>query len=373
MARAEFKARATLDNRQFKTGVAQMSQGVERFKSNQLRTLGGMIGGAFAAGAVINFGKEMLNTADAIDNTSKQLGVNAEQLQTLQRLTELTAGSSDKMTGALLRLAKAQAQAVGGEATPIRAFEQLGISMEEIQSMNPAELFEKIAKAVDGAGSVSKEASGASLILGRSYAELNTVINQVANEGLENLKNQMIDTNQIMSEESVKAADEMEESFNRSVRGMTNTLRGWAVTAIGKIQSVAGAAGSESASIRTPSQLAAAQGKFLFNPVGSIARLLGTAAGSGNRASMAAGGGADGGAGGGAGESITSKIARAAAPKASDQVAKIGGILGAQGMSSAERLARDQLDQQKIANDQLQRVAKASEATSKNTEPLAEG
>jgi len=176
MAKAVIRAKATLDNRQFKTSVAQMNQGVKRFANGQIKQIGATMAAAFAVSAVIGFTREMLNAADAIDNASRQMQIGTEELQALRRMTELTAGSAEKMDGTLRKLTKSMGNAVAGESEQVDGFKDLGISMEEVQSLSVDELFERISVAVSSASLASKEASGASKILGRNYVELNTVM-----------------------------------------------------------------------------------------------------------------------------------------------------------------------------------------------------
>lgn len=358
MARAEIRARATLDNKQFKTGVAQMNQGVSRFANGQIKQMAGLIGGAFAVGAVINFTKEMFSAADALDNASKQMNIGVEELQALRRETELTAGSADKMDSTLRKLTKSMANAVAGESEQVDGFKDLGISMQEVQTLSVDQLFEKIAVKVSGASLASKEASGASKILGRNYVELNTVMDTLATTGLENLKNQMLETNQIMSEGSVAAADAMEESFNRSIRGMTNTMREWAMNAIGRIQDVAAWAGARSAGA-TMDEAAIIVGNQQVERRG----IPSTAADRKAQSSKLASAMVD-----------PAKTAKAPAIQAADQIAKIGGILGGQTSArEANQIAKQSLDLQRMTKDAVVKSAMAAEETAKNTAPIREG
>lgn len=358
MARAEIRAKATLDNSQFKTGIAQMNQGVSRFANGQIKQMAGMIGGAFAVGAVVNFTKEMFNAADAIDNTAKQLGVGVEELQALQRETELTAGSAEKMTGALLKLAKAQANAAAGEISQADAFKDLGISMDQVRKLNPAQLFELISQKVTSAGAVSKEASGASLVLGRSYVELNSVMKKVADEGLRNMTDGMIQANQIMTSDMVVAADRIEEQWNRVFRSITNQARKLALESVmggGKIQAFVKAR-REGKSFSEATDIAREASSIRISDTGAKTDASVNPIGA---------------------DVSTTKAAKTAAlpqVQAADQIAKIGGIIGGQ---SAERkiesTLQSSLEIQKMIKDATLETARASTQTSKNTAPILEG
>jgi len=368
MAKAVLKAKATLDNKQFKTGVQQMNQGVNRFANGQLKQMAGLIGGAFAVGVIINFGKELLSTADALDNTSRQIGIGVESLQALRRETELTAGSADKMDSTLRKLAKSMANAVAGESEQVDGFKDLGISMEEVTANggDVGRIFEKIAIKVSGASLASKEASGASKILGRNYVELNTVMDTLADVGLENLKQQMLDTNQIMSEDTARAADIMEESFNRIGRSITTTFQEATVSTVNyfdKLTTVM--ARMEGMSIGKRAKFFS---KALSSPAEFLAEILGTAAGeTGGFGTEDSASSKPKVANRTAGADNAVKAPRIAAVKAADSIAKIGGIIGAQ---SSTRTASQKMDQSLM----VQRSSMvALEEIKKNTAPIREG
>jgi len=197
MATAELKARATLDNKGFQTGLAQMNQGVQRFASGQIKQVAGMIGGAFAVGAVINFTRNTMQAADRLQDVSQALGITAERLQTLEILAERNGSSAEAMGAALKRAALE------------------GVKIEDV------------AKVMRGIAVEGVSAEQALRVAGRSGAELNTVFDMIATQGLDNLQSELLRTNQIMSEGTVDAARQhlIEASMLEHHRRQTALLR----------------------------------------------------------------------------------------------------------------------------------------------------
>jgi len=165
-----------------------------------------------------------LSLADQIDNTAKQVNVSAESLQALRRATQLTTGDANKMDAALRRIATAQGRAALGMKEQKDAFEDLGISMEQISRLSPDKIFELIAQKVSASGMASSDAGAASKILGEEMAQLNVVMQQVASEGLDGMTQAMLKNNEIMSNDTVKALDDLEQRWDTFTTKTKNKL-----------------------------------------------------------------------------------------------------------------------------------------------------
>lgn len=206
MATATLRARATLDNKQFQVGIAQMNQGVQRFANGKIRELGAMIGGAFAVSSVVNFARSTMDAAKETQAMAVALGMSSEKLQALNILAERNGSSVADMGQALKRAARE------------------GVAIEDV------------AKVMRGISVEGVTAEQALRVAGQQGASLNTVFDMIATQGLDNLKNQLLETNQIMSEGTVDAAAAMEDAMNRATASMTNQMRAWSVNAIKSIK-----------------------------------------------------------------------------------------------------------------------------------------
>jgi hypothetical protein len=166
----------------FKTALdsTQYDKGVENIKSKNTG-LGGSLGGvqgmiakAFAAGAVIAFGRAVANGigklvsfGGAMTDMAYQTGVSVETLQGLMLEVRKAGGNSDTLTNSLTRLRDAQGAVVGGDKAMIAAFKELGLSQQEVASMDTETLFRAMSKALTESGNSASAYSAVVDVLGK--------------------------------------------------------------------------------------------------------------------------------------------------------------------------------------------------------------
>ena len=78
-----------------------------------------------------------------IEQTSKQLGISAEALQTLQVIASKTGTPQDAVTGMFENIAKARDQAIAGNTELLVSFQALGVTISDLQTMTKSDLFGK--------------------------------------------------------------------------------------------------------------------------------------------------------------------------------------------------------------------------------------
>ena len=129
-----------------------------------LKTTTAVIAGAMAAatGAAVATGKAFIDTAndisaagDAIGDNAAKMGVSTRFYQEYDFLLQRTGSSIDSLKTSMKTLANA---AVNGSD----AFEQLGISQEEVASLNQEQLFERTIKALSDVDDVTTRTALAS-------------------------------------------------------------------------------------------------------------------------------------------------------------------------------------------------------------------
>lgn len=107
--------------------------------------LGGYIAGAFSVGALVAFGKELIDDADAIQRMSDQTGIGVVQLQKLQAIADESGNTVDQLTGAI----SAMQNRIGeGNTDALAALSKLGIGLDDLRAKAPDEQFMMIARAV---------------------------------------------------------------------------------------------------------------------------------------------------------------------------------------------------------------------------------
>jgi DNA-binding ferritin-like protein (Dps family) len=151
------------------------------------KSMGGMQGklaglvGIAGLGLLIN---NTLKSADSLAKMSDRLGIATEDLAAYHHLTQLNGESSESFDKSLTKMTRTVGEFERGFGTGKKAFEQLGISIEDLQGKNPSEQFQIIGDSIAKLGSKSQQASVAADIFGRSGINLLNTINQ-GSEGFE--------------------------------------------------------------------------------------------------------------------------------------------------------------------------------------------
>lgn len=193
-----------------------------------LKTAGAAIGAAMAAatGAAIATGKAFINTAndvasygDQVDKMSQKMSMSARGYQEWDFILTHAGASIDSLKGSMKLLATAA-------ETGNEAFAALGMSQEQIASMNQEELFSATITALQNVGDESERTYLASQLLGKGATELGALFN-MSSEETEALRQQVNDLGGIMSDTAVKDAanyvDQM-TNVNTSLNGLKRNL-----------------------------------------------------------------------------------------------------------------------------------------------------
>lgn len=160
-------------------------------------------------GAVASQAGKVAELGDAIDKNSQKLGVSSKFYQEWDAVLQHSGTSMSSMTATFKTLANASQ---GASAQQQAAFEALGLSMEQVQSMSTEELFESVIAGLQGMEEGTERTAIATDLLGRGAMEMGALLNTSAED-----TEAMIDTvnrlGGVMSEEGVKAAAAYQDSL----------------------------------------------------------------------------------------------------------------------------------------------------------------
>ncbi|WP_157812686.1 hypothetical protein [Alteromonas sp. MB-3u-76] len=148
--------------------------------------IAGLVGVA-GFGAMIS---SSLKAGDSIAKLSDRVGISTESLSALQHMAELNGESIEGLDKSIEKMSRSIGEASRGIGTGKKAFEELGISIDQLQGLNAEERFLTIAEAIKGVGDKSLQASYASDIFGRSGIKLINTLDQ-GREGFEAAKNEV--------------------------------------------------------------------------------------------------------------------------------------------------------------------------------------
>lgn len=189
-----------------------------------IKTTSAVIAGALtvATGAAVATGKAFISAAndvssmgDAIGDNAAKMGISTKAYQEWDFVLQRAGSSIDSMKTSMKTLANA---AVSGSD----AFEALGISQEEVASLNQEELFARTVTALQGVSDETTRTALASKLLGKGALEMGGVFNMTQEE-LAATKQEMYDLGVYMDEDMIDASDNYQDTMldmKDSVKGL---------------------------------------------------------------------------------------------------------------------------------------------------------
>jgi hypothetical protein len=169
----------------------------------------GMVGVAFSATAIVGMGKQLLELSDQMRDAARETGLTVEQVGALKARAEQSGASFDAIVGGLVKMRKAQEDVASGSKSATDAFAKLGISAEEVISLAPDKLLERVAK---GAQNSAQATSAMSAIFGKGgFRDLAEVMPDIAN-GMDQFTEKMSKYT-LLTAEAAENFDELRETL----------------------------------------------------------------------------------------------------------------------------------------------------------------
>lgn len=174
---------------------------------------------AVAGTRFVDGANDVAQYGDNIDKMSQKLGISAEAYQEWDAVMQHSGASIESLQPAMKALAT-QAQ-TGNEA-----FQQLGISEEEVLSLSQEDLFSRVIAGLQSMEEGTERTYIATQLLGRGSTELGALLNTSAEE-TQAMRDRVHELGGVMSDEAVKASadfqdqlQDMQTSFAGLKRGM---------------------------------------------------------------------------------------------------------------------------------------------------------
>ena len=174
---------------------------------------------ASATSAIANGVSQVADYGDNIDKMSQKMGMSAEGYQEWDFIMQHCGTSMETMKASMKTLANAA-------STGSEAFDQLGISQEQIANMSQEELFNATIAALQNVEDETTRTYLAGQTLGRGATELGALLNTSA-EDTEAMRQQVHDLGGVMSDDAVKAAAAYKDSLQNlqtSISGLKNNM-----------------------------------------------------------------------------------------------------------------------------------------------------
>lgn len=229
----ELMAKISLDKSEYDEGLSDASKESQSTSSKiggAFKTAGKVASASFLAigTAVTATTKKFIDGAsstaqygDHIDKMSQKLGISAEAYQEWDFIAQHCGTSVDGLQTSMKTLSKAVQD---GSEDQVKAFERIGLSMDDVANMSTEELFSNVITGLQGMEEGTERTALASELLGRSATELAPLLNQSAQETA-NMRQQAHDLGGVMSDEAVKASAQFQDSLQNlqtSISGLRN-------------------------------------------------------------------------------------------------------------------------------------------------------
>jgi hypothetical protein len=165
-----------------------------------------LLGAGIAVGFAAHFLDETTRVLIELDHLSTTTRISVETLSGLRAVAQQTAVPFESIQVALARMQRAQVAAIEGHLQQIQAFKDLGISVAELKTLAPEELFYRIASGISAAAAPQIAMNSGMIIMGRGVQTLIPLLEEYGG----NLKEvtEAAARNSGVTEESVRAARE---------------------------------------------------------------------------------------------------------------------------------------------------------------------
>lgn len=188
-------------------GLKKAGDAIKKFAKSTL-SVGQMVGLSFGGAAAIGGIKKMMTEMDKIGKSARNLNITTKEYQKLDFAAQRSSVSSDLVFQALRRVTTEGAKAATGSAESARAFDLLGISMEEIKKLSPGDLFDLVALKLNNATDKTSRNRAAVQLLGEQYAQLNNFLGDYKGLG-----NELEASGAIIPDSAIAAAEKFGDAM----------------------------------------------------------------------------------------------------------------------------------------------------------------
>ena len=180
-------------------------------------------GAAAVTGAITKGSADVAAYGDNIDKMSQKMGLSAQSYQEWDAVMQHSGTSMEAMKSSMKTLANAA-------QTNSKAFEELGISQEQLATMSQEQLFEATIAALQNVENETERTYLAGKTLGRGATELGALLNTSA-EDTQAMRDRVHELGGVMGDDAVKAAalfqdnmQDMQTAISGLGRGMISEL-----------------------------------------------------------------------------------------------------------------------------------------------------
>ena len=175
-------------------------------------------GTAAVSGALVKGANDVAQYGDNIDKMSQKMGLSAQSYQEWDAVMQHSGTSMEAMKSSMKTLANAA-------QTNSKAFEELGISQQDLANMSQEQLFEATISALQNVENETERTYLAGKTLGRGATELGALLNTSA-EDTQAMRDRVRELGGVMSDDAVKAAAQFQDNMQDLQTAISGVGRG---------------------------------------------------------------------------------------------------------------------------------------------------
>lgn len=151
--------------------------------------IGVAVGAAFVAAgtAAVYFGKQVIDGLDALNDVADVTGSTIENISALEDVALRTGASLENVSASMLRFNNVLKEADGKNGASL-ALQAIGVSVEELKKLDPAEALRQTAVALSGFADDANKARIVQELFGKSVKEIGPYLKDLAESGQLNAK-----------------------------------------------------------------------------------------------------------------------------------------------------------------------------------------
>ena len=197
------------------------------------------IGAAAVAAAkkMWDLGVSTASLGNQIAKTSQQLGISSDAFQELSWAVGLGGASEQDLASGLKSLNRQMASAVSGNAAAIKSFKRLGISLDEVKSMNAEEMFSRVSDALAGFEDVEDLTDVTDKLFGGGGAKLVNAI-KGGSDALADMRKEARDAGYVLSKGDLAQAETVSDNIARAQMQLSAVTRELGVNALPVVNDV---------------------------------------------------------------------------------------------------------------------------------------
>jgi hypothetical protein len=218
MANFSLLAKIGLDSKAFQTGLNTAKSSVGKFSKSVVNASNRLakMGLASAAAGFLLLSRRAIQLGSELSDVAANTGFATEEFQVFRGAMIDAGGSAKSMEKAIVIMQKAVVQGSEGLTTYVRAFERIGLNVEDLRKMRPEQQFETIGKAIAGAKDQQGALTAAIEIFGQKNAgRLIEVFKRLDKEGYGKMAEDIRKAYGIMDAETQAALDKAADTIER--------------------------------------------------------------------------------------------------------------------------------------------------------------